>query len=206
MPSACGTGLCALRGDRRGDGPVRARRGKSGACRSVAGVLGFSAWLVVAPRKWLWASVPVFAPWCRVDEHHPTAAAPRRRHGLSPLADPAGDHHLGLYRGWRVVAVFVHVAPRWFSAAGRPTRQRGGLVTGSTRSCRPPARRTTHCRPPQNSMVQGWLASCRPCPGWPFRLRTAAGTRSHRMPPRPRLRRCRHATADSTAKPISSQQ
>ena len=25
-------------------------------------VLGFSAWLVVAPRNWLWASVAVFAP------------------------------------------------------------------------------------------------------------------------------------------------
>jgi hypothetical protein len=30
----------------------------------------------------------------RVDQDHPTAAAPRRRHDLSPLADPAGDHHL----------------------------------------------------------------------------------------------------------------
>ena len=56
--------LCALRGDRRGDSPVRARRGAGyrGAYRSVAGVLGFSAWLVVAPRNWLWASVAVFAP------------------------------------------------------------------------------------------------------------------------------------------------
>jgi len=31
----------------------------------------------------------------------------------------------GLYRGWRLVEVFVHVAPHWFSAAGRPTTQRG---------------------------------------------------------------------------------
>jgi hypothetical protein len=35
----------------------------------------------------------------------------------------------GLYRGWRIVEVVVHVAPRWFSAAGRPTRQRGQAVS-----------------------------------------------------------------------------
>ena len=34
----------------------------------------------------------------------------------------------GLYLGWRIVAVFVPVAPRWFSAAGRPTRHRARVT------------------------------------------------------------------------------
>ena len=57
--------------------------------------IGFSAWLVVAARNWLWASVAVFAAMVaaltniiRLLLRHGD------EHGLSPLADPAGDHHL----------------------------------------------------------------------------------------------------------------
>ena len=63
--------------------------------------IGFSAWLVVAARNWLWASVAVFAAMVaaltniiRLLLRHGD------EHGLSPLADPAGDHHLRPLPGW----------------------------------------------------------------------------------------------------------
>jgi hypothetical protein len=73
--------------------------------------IGFSVWLVVAARGWLWVSVAVFAAMLSalIAIMRPLV---RRRHDLRcrPWLPTLATATFGLYAGWSSVAVFANVA------------------------------------------------------------------------------------------------